>query len=86
MGILFEGFPRNDWINQGLYEIVDENNRETTLGPKNWEDVIQPDMVISMNMLLRMEKGQGLERADCPSCGELYRGYSKCKELERVRW
>ena len=86
MGKLFEGCPGSDWISQGLYEIVDENNRETILGSKNWEDVIRPNMVISMNMLLRREGGQGPERADCPSCGELYRGYSEFKELERVRW
>ena len=86
MSKLFEGCPGSDWINQGLYEIVDENKREITLGSENWEQVIQPNMVISMNMLLRKEKPQGLESADCPSCGELYRGYSKCKELERVRW
>lgn len=73
-------------MSRGFYEIVDESNREITIGPKNWEDVIRPNMTISMNMLLRKTSGQGPERADCPSCGELYRGYSKCKELKRVRW
>lgn len=84
--MLFERFPMSDWVNQGFYEIVDESGRETTLGLKNWEGVIQPNMVLSMNMLLRKEKGQGPLRADCPSCGELYREYFKCKDLDRVRW
>ena len=82
---IFAGCPANEWVNNGFYEIVDENNRETVLGSKNWESVISPNMIISMNVLLRKEKG-GPESASCPSCGELYKGYAKSRELERVRW
>ena len=82
---IFAGCPANEWVNNGFYEIVDENNRETVRGSKNWESVISPNMIISMNVLLRKEKG-GPESASCPSCGDLYKGYAKSRELERVRW
>ena len=81
-----EGRPMSDRIERGSYEIMDESNPGTILRSKNWEDVIQPDMMISMNMLLRKGKGWGPETADCPSCGEVYKGYPQSNELERVRW
>lgn len=86
VGMIFAGCPANEWVKNGLYEIVDENNPETVLGSKNWENVIEPNMIISMSMLLRKKKGRGPEGASCPSCGEIYRRNAKSTELERVRW
>ena len=86
MKAIFAGCPASEWVSKGVYEIVDENNRDTVLESRNWEDVIKPDMIISMNMLLRKKQGGDPESASCPSCGDLYKGYSKSKELERVRW
>lgn len=85
MKAIFAGCPANEWVSRGLYEIVDEN-RDTVLESRNWEDVIKPNMMISMNMLLRKKQSGDPENANCPSCGDLYKGYSKRKELERVRW
>ena len=75
--MVFAGCPANGWIKNELYEIVDENNRETVLGFKNWENVIEPNMIISMSMLLQKKKGRGPEGASCPSCGEIYRRNTK---------
>ena len=83
---IFADCPARKLVNNGFYEIVDENNLETVLGPKNWENVIKPNMVISMNLLLGKKTGRGSEGAGCPACGELYKGCAKSKELERVRW
>ncbi|KAF8248514.1 hypothetical protein K440DRAFT_625716, partial [Wilcoxina mikolae CBS 423.85] len=81
----FDGRPGSNWVNTGLFEILNESQM-TPLTIQNWEETIMPNMELSMSILLKQQQ-RSSERPpqDCPSCGVTYKGYGKCTELERVR-
>jgi hypothetical protein len=84
----FDGRPGSEWVNRGLYEIeIINENQPTPLTITNWDDSIVPGMELCMAIILKQQqKSSDRAEQDCPSCGDRYKGYGKCKDLERVRW
>jgi len=78
--------PGKEWVKAGLYEILNESDRATTVTIENWDDTIVPGMKLSMSIVLKQQqKSSDLAEEDCPSCGARFKGYEKFK-LKRVRW
>jgi hypothetical protein len=74
-------------VKAGLYEIINEENNTAPLTVENWEDAVVPGMELSMSIVLKQQQESSSSAAqNCPSCGDRYKGYGKCKDLERVRW
>jgi len=82
----FDGRPGSELVNTGLYEIMNEQSKGA-LTIKDWEETIVPGMALSMSILLkRQQRTSDRTGESCPSCEAPYKGYGKCKDLERVRW
>ena len=58
---------------------LDERNWEFTPGSRNWEDAIQSNVVVFVNMPLRKERGRGPESAVARHV-ERYTEGIQCKE------
>lgn len=74
----------SSWVDAGRYEIANEA-MGTVLTAKDWEDIIEPGMTLSMAMLLRKRNVADTTGHNCPSGDWPYNGAAG-KDLERVRW
>lgn len=88
--IIKSGFrrdPESVWVNKGLFEVLNEGENGALITKESWENILQPGMQLSMAMLLMKQKSrhQIPGEQSCPACETPYKGYGKCKDLERVR-
>jgi hypothetical protein len=65
--------------------VLNESENGTIITANSWEVALEPGILLSMAMLLRKQAKKPTEQA-CPACGKVYKGYGKCKDLQRVRW
>jgi len=82
----FRGQLESTWVETDSFEILDEDNEAALITRSSWEDIVSPGKILSMAMLLRKQGAPGGTEQECPTCRTVYKGYDKCKELERVRW